>query len=101
MPLVEGENLIYRESLRENNERGVRQSDIEVLVGLHHFYCTRDGGRVELNQLIGSPLHLSQKRYLSFSANSRRQQVVELCEHDWGEQVWGLSCVMRHRPRNS
>ena len=55
MPLVEGENLIYRESLRENNERGVRQSDIEVLVGLHHFYCTRDGGRVELNQLIGSP----------------------------------------------
>lgn len=29
MALIKGENLVYREPLRKNDERGVRQSDIE------------------------------------------------------------------------
>lgn len=88
MALVEGEQVEHLVAPREDDDRGIGETHLEVGVGLDHLLGDGDVGGLERFEAVGAPAHLGEERELGLQPDPGREEIVELREDERREEQW-------------
>jgi hypothetical protein len=86
VPFVEGQHVECLVAAGEHDDRRVRETDVEIAVGLDDLVRDGDVGGVERFETVGAARHFGQQRERCVRADARREEVVELGEDEGREQ---------------
>ena len=86
MPFVEGQHAECLVAAGEHDDRRVRETDVEIAVGLDDLVRDGDVGGVERFESVGAARHFGQQRERRGRADARREEGVALSQDEGRQQ---------------